>query len=500
MKKIISLILSLCISYYGFAQNVGIGVVNPTYKLHVGNATDGLRVEGPAISGGNALSIGGLGNVVIDKPGTVGGRFTILENGNTGIGEPNPGFPLNFESILGEKISFYGTNGSNYGIGVQGGLLQIHANVATDDIAFGTGSSASFAENMRIKGNGNVGIGTITPQGYGHGGNNKILEIKNPNSSINSQSQLILSTAAADGSMGGITWAQNNIVTNPMAGFLGCVLDPFNTGSKLVFYTRNTPANLLTEKMTINGNGNVGIGTSSPNALLQLGNTITNRKIVLFDQNNNDNQYYGFGINGGVLRYQVSNTVSDHVFYAGTSATASTELLRIKGNGALAVGGSTGTSKQILTSNGNGMAPVWTAANSIINYGSSGITNSGNGGIFGFFLVGDTEYDLPNSAISLNLSVTSRIVITYKCVTYKNCVIGNCATKWRLIVNVDGVFEEAYFLDGQAYSGGGGASSNTVGPNYFDLSAGSHTITFKALNLFNNPEIKYQAMYTIVPL
>ncbi len=147
--------------------NVGIGTTAPTNKLHLGYANNSLRIEGPefATSGGAALSIGGLGDIVVDKPSITGGRFTIKENGNVGIGEANPGFPLNFASNIGEKISFYGSSGSNYGIGVQPGLLQIHSNVATDDIAFGTGSSASFAENMRIKGNGNVGVGAITPSG-----------------------------------------------------------------------------------------------------------------------------------------------------------------------------------------------------------------------------------------------------------------------------------------------------------------------------------------------
>ncbi len=272
MKRIAFLLFLLPGSAGIQAQNVGIGTTTPAYKLHIGAAANGLRIEGPATAatGAASLSIGGTGKIEIDKPGMPGGRLTILENGNIGIGEPNPGFPLNFESNLGEKISFYGTSGSNYGIGVQGGVLQIHANVATDDIAFGTGSSASFTENMRIKGNGNVGIGTAAPQGYGHGGNNKILEIKNPNVSVNSQAQLMLSTGAADGSMGGITWAQHNIVSNQMAAFLGCVLDPFNTGTKMVFYTRNAPANLLTEKMTIDGNGNVGIGVANPANILHV--------------------------------------------------------------------------------------------------------------------------------------------------------------------------------------------------------------------------------------
>ena len=44
------------------------------------------------------------------------------------------------------------------------------------------------------------------------------------------------------------------------------------------------------------------------------------------------------GINSAVLRYQVDTTSSAHVFYAGTSSTSSTELMRISGNGNVGIG------------------------------------------------------------------------------------------------------------------------------------------------------------------
>ena len=82
---------------------------------------------------------------------------------NVGIGTTTPGFALNFASTLGNKISLYGNSGNHYGFGVQGGLLQIHSDAAAADIVFGYGSSTSLTENMRIKGNGNVGIGNNNP-------------------------------------------------------------------------------------------------------------------------------------------------------------------------------------------------------------------------------------------------------------------------------------------------------------------------------------------------
>lgn len=85
------------------------------------------------------------------------------DNGFVGIGQPSPGFPLNFSTTYGDKISLWGNGGGHFGFGVQGAVLQIHTSVNTDAIAFGWGLSSSFTEVMRVKSTGNVGIGTSSP-------------------------------------------------------------------------------------------------------------------------------------------------------------------------------------------------------------------------------------------------------------------------------------------------------------------------------------------------
>lgn len=84
---------------------------------------------------------------------------------------------------------------------------------------------------------------------------------------------------------------------------------------------------------------NIGIGTTTPHAPLQFQNLSVNRKIVLHEDTNNDHQFYGFGINNGSLRYQVSSTASDHIWYAASNSTTSSEVGRLKGIGDLIIPG-----------------------------------------------------------------------------------------------------------------------------------------------------------------
>ncbi len=121
---------------------------------------------------------------------------------------------------------------------------------------------------------------------------------------------------------------------------------PISQGASIRFSTTAMGAIFPSEKMMIAHNGNVGIGTTTPNAPLQFSNTSVNRKIVLAETANNDHQVTGFGVNGG-LRYQIASTTDAHVFNAGTSASSSDELMRIQGNGNVGIGTSNPTNAKL---------------------------------------------------------------------------------------------------------------------------------------------------------
>jgi hypothetical protein len=98
----------------------------------------------------------------------------------------------------------------------------------------------------------------------------------------------------------------------------------------------NTNGNLV---LTPNGTGiishssNTAIGGTTANSALQFANATNYRTITLYETTNNSYQYYGFGIQNNTLVYNVSAVTNWHAFYAGTSSSASNELMRITATG-----------------------------------------------------------------------------------------------------------------------------------------------------------------------
>ena len=180
--------------------------------------------------------------------------------------------------------------------------------------------------------------------------------------------------------------------------------------------------------LTFSGTGKIGIGMTTPNAPLQFSNTLVNRKIVLWEGTNNDNQFFGFGISNNTLRYQVNALTDSHVFFAGTGASMSNELMRISGNGNVGIGTATpgamlevAGSVKLTTLSGTGSRAVVAASDGTLStstasssYFASGTTGSFDpGGATG--AGAQTQTNAVNSAASIlnNGNGSSSVVITF---------------------------------------------------------------------------------------
>jgi len=122
--------LSQSVLKLGNSGNVAIGQSSfPNYKLDIESPDkNGLRI-GTGTPGGTALSLGGFGAFEVDSNGFQAGRFVVAENGNVGIGTPNPGYKLTVAggSLLGGNVTVGGTVESTAGFKFPDGSVQTNA-------------------------------------------------------------------------------------------------------------------------------------------------------------------------------------------------------------------------------------------------------------------------------------------------------------------------------------------------------------------------------------
>jgi hypothetical protein len=267
--------------------NVGIGTISTLARLHVkgsGNtsATFGINLEDSA--GVHVFRVRDDGGIHVGPTtGASSGAFISPSDGTDNIGTTTSS-GLRYRSALGTSVAgadhyFRNYQGNRQFSSGTGSLVQVSAPFYPTS---GTGVWAG------------IQIDSIINQ-----------------------------TGGANGITRGL-WVNSNLIA--AANYRAIET---NNNSGWAFYGSGTAPSYFA--------GNVGIGTTTTNAPLQFANTTVNRKIVLWDTNNNDHQFYGLGISSGILRYQASSTLDNHVFYAGASVSSSNELMRITGGGLVGI-------------------------------------------------------------------------------------------------------------------------------------------------------------------
>ena len=130
---------------------------------------------------------------------------------------------------------------------------------------------------MRILNDGNVGIGTTSPDTK--------LEVSSLSGGVLRLTSTDTSVATGE-SIGRVEFKSNDASTggNNVMGFVDCLATNAGSTYALTFGTGSAAA--ATEKMRINQSGNVGIGTTSPSELLHLSSTGPARLLIEADTDN----------------------------------------------------------------------------------------------------------------------------------------------------------------------------------------------------------------------
>ncbi len=489
------------------------GDVSMAYDLYLSNQTaSAIKSDGPlTIQSGEAfenlnltLKASGQGNLIVQS------KNIWADGTNVGIGTTNPAANLSVSTTslpsgtisLGNHLNGKGilfqadaeplnaktgifTRFSSSPQGINAGMVMGRYGSAWGTyVAFHTHQNNSetideFAERMRIDGAGNVGIGTASPTDKlnivttaAYGG----LTLE---STVASNYQTALNFKHPNGSTSGrLGYDQNtdSIKIMNLSTWSG-------TGADILFYTNN---DTTTPKMAISRAGNVGIGTTNPQARLQVVGAITASGIIT-------------GTGSGLTNLNASNITS------GTIPTAS--VVNISGTAPNA--NTLTTARTIWGQSFNGSVNVTGALTGVTDLTASGIISGttfrsalGSLGTPSYSFTGDVNTGIFSPGADILGFVTSgteRMRIT----SAGNVGIGttNPATFFNLggplakSISVDNVLNRAYFgvFDDDAVLGvnrdptSGSFFSTSKTASYISIggSTGNGYINFFATNTAN---------------
>ena len=339
-------------------------------------------------------------------------KLTILGNGNVGIGTTNPGEKLNVYGTDNKlRLSYDGSNYANlyangggtlilqpvgyvdimqthglYGFlmhkgSVWGGQglfgvkndFTISTGAITQDIVFNGANFQSGTETMRIKGNGNVGIGTTAPTNLLSlgGASARTIWMERNTTAATAGQGLTLASGGAFSTGTDLSGGDLLLKSGISTGTGSSTLRFFTATAGTTGSVDNTP----TEKMTILGNGNVGIGTGSPVNKLDVvssgseiisafsGDGAGYARIAVSTVFGEDSQV-SF-MNGGGTRWSIGNDGTDDSFHInnGAGAFMGGSELAITSTGNVGIGTTTPASRLHV-----GVAPTASA-----NYGTLSI-------------------------------------------------------------------------------------------------------------------------------
>ena len=317
--------------------NIGIGTNSPQEELHILNTNPSIRLHhdngnnifSQILQNGPNLKIrlrNGSSNGGMHVQGNTGTDVTtfvrVTNSGNVGIGTDIPSYKLDVRADHFTKAVFKGTgsNSNNIPFYIMSGnsATQIgnHPTAQEETIIFNSSSNylafeTADTERLRITGVGNVGIGTDNPHQKLH---------------ISATNPIIKFTDIDDNQSSMIRGASGHLY-----------LDTDNTNRDIIFRGGDSSTY---EVARITGDGNVGIGTQSPQAKLEVytDDTLIGG-IVQIIQDGTGDASIDFQLKG-TREYTlgIDNSDSDKFKLSGSAGLGSNDLLTVTSSGRLGLG------------------------------------------------------------------------------------------------------------------------------------------------------------------
>ncbi|MFT0716757.1 hypothetical protein [Flagellimonas lutimaris] len=210
---------------------------------------------------------------------TFSDAFTLLRNGDVGIGTSTPTSLLELRSNNNNRVRFNHSNEPSISFVPNNGNSHFHiSHDMTNGLSISQGSQVGYRELLTIKNNGNVGIGTNNPIAALE--INKNIDgsasafILNQNSGSNARAIFLLGRESTGGKYGYLAHYGENYAgswgdyTNSESTWLvgndtnGLGIIAGNSQGKIFFGTGSS------EKMRLTSNGFLGLGTKNPDAKL----------------------------------------------------------------------------------------------------------------------------------------------------------------------------------------------------------------------------------------
>lgn len=305
--------LSNGVNIYRGNGNVGIGISQPRANLHV---------EGSTYLFGSV----GINTDFPQAPFSVEGNSFL--NGNLSLGTTSQFAAHTFSNNLGNKFSLYGNSTtSQYGMGIQNGLLQLYTDVAAASFAFGYGSSTAFTERVRIYNNGYDGM------------------VMN--------GRIILRNGTTDVNGGAGVWMTNPANT-ALLGFMGA-----QNSNNIGFYGGPTNWGFIYNTT----NGRIGINNNAPNAQLAFSASLE-KKITLYPGGTGD---VGMSVSGNDFRLYSDNLNARVSFGYDDYSSGFISRAYVPASGAvsLVVGGQINANGTIYNSDARYKKNIFTLSNSL---------------------------------------------------------------------------------------------------------------------------------------